>query len=70
MSEAKASLAASAESEALYREVGDKYGLAIAMLTAGDMLYSEAQIQEARKILPTHSLCFVRWGISAMSLRP
>ena len=43
------SLAASAESQNLYRAAGDKQGLGIAILMSGDVLYDKSRTAEARK---------------------
>lgn len=43
------SLAASAESQSLYRIAGDRRGQGIALLISGDVLYDRSQTAEARK---------------------
>ena len=45
----KDSLAASAESQELYRAAGDKQGLGIAVMTSGDVLYDQSKTADARK---------------------
>ena len=45
----KESSEASSESQAIYRQAGDKQGLAIAIMMAGDVLYDKGQTSEARK---------------------
>lgn len=43
------SMAASAEAQSLYRDAGDKQGVALAIMSSGDVLYDEAKRAEARQ---------------------
>jgi len=49
MGNSPASLAASAESQDLYRTAGDKSGMGIVLLMSGDVLYDKGRYDEARK---------------------
>jgi tetratricopeptide (TPR) repeat protein len=49
LGDAQGSLVASAESQSLFRSIGDKHGLGLAILMSGDVLYDQSRTLEARK---------------------
>jgi DNA-binding winged helix-turn-helix (wHTH) protein/tetratricopeptide (TPR) repeat protein len=49
LGDAQGSLVASAESQSLFRSIGDKHGLGLALLMSGDVLYDQSRTAEARK---------------------
>jgi DNA-binding winged helix-turn-helix (wHTH) protein/tetratricopeptide (TPR) repeat protein/TolB-like protein len=49
LGDSQGSLAASAESQSLFRSIGDKHGLGLALLMSGDVLYDQSRTADARK---------------------
>ena len=49
LGDSQGSLGASAESQSLFRSLGDKHGLGLALLMSGDVLYDQSRTAEARK---------------------
>ena len=49
LGDSQGSLVASAESQSLFRSIGDKRGVGLALLMSGDVLYDQSRTAEARK---------------------